>query len=213
MIKLSLFRIPIIVEWWFWLTCVLLGGGFYANDPQDWINVGIWTLVVFVSVVVHELGHALSGRSFGGDPAIKLHGFGGSTFLGSGRFSRTQNILVTAAGPGAGFLLGFVILGLDMAISGEPYLLKIAFRYGLYVNFLWSILNLLPILPLDGGQILRDVLGSRRKKLTTAIGFFTAAILCVWAISAHLYFGAFMLAMLAYHNYRQEPIDGGVIRN
>lgn len=213
MIKLSLFRIPIVVEGWFWLTCVFLGGGFRANDPEDWINVAIWTVVVFVSVTVHELGHALSGKYFGGDPAIKLHGFGGSTFLGGGGFSRNQNILVTAAGPAAGFSLGVAILCLDKIMTGGPELLNTAFRYGLYVNFLWSILNLLPILPLDGGQILRDVLGARRKRLTTGIGFFTAIILCVWALSANFYFSAVMLAMLAYHNYRQEPVEGGVIRD
>lgn len=212
MIKFSLFRIPILVEGWFWLTCVLLGGGFAAQTPEAWIRVAVWALVVFVSVIVHELGHALSGKYFGADPAIKLHGFGGSTFLPAGGFSRVQNILVTAAGPGAGFLLGLIIWGLDRAVRGEPELLTLAIRYGIYVNILWSLLNLLPILPLDGGQILRDLLGTRRKSLTARIGFVTATVLCVWTLSAEYYFSAFMLAMLAYHNFRQEPMEGGVIR-
>ncbi len=183
-----------------------------ASRPEDWIQVLVWTAVVFGSIIVHELGHALVGRHFGADPAIRLHGLGGSTFLPQGRFSRTENILVTAAGPTAGLLLGVLIYVLSrVGLSDSPNpLLGLAARYGLFINFVWSLLNLLPILPLDGGQILRDVLGPRWKNLVSNIGFVLAAVLCVWAVQAGYLFGAVMLAMLAYQNFRKEASFPGL---
>ncbi|MCF7762049.1 MAG: hypothetical protein K9N62_00090 [Verrucomicrobia bacterium] len=212
MIRFSLFRIPIVVEGWFWLTCAFLGGAMSASRPEDWIRVLVWTAVVLGSIIVHELGHALVGRHFGADPAIRLHGLGGATFLPEGRFSRKENILVTAAGPAAGLLLGVLIYALvRVGLSDSPNpLLGLAARYGLYINFVWSLLNLLPILPLDGGQILRDVLGPRRKNLVCNIGFVLAAVLCVWAALEGYVFGAVMLAMLAYQNFRKEASIPGL---
>jgi stage IV sporulation protein FB len=75
MLKFSILGIPVGVDWWFWLMCILLGGGFYAKAPEDWHRVAVWTAVVFVSIMVHELGHALAARRFGVKPLIKLHGF------------------------------------------------------------------------------------------------------------------------------------------
>ena len=211
MLKFALFRVPVSVDWWFWLTTVLLGGGASAHDPEDWMRVMVWCLVVFVSILVHELGHAFSGRHFGAAPFIRLHGFGGATFLPGARFTRPQNILVSAAGPAAGLLLGLVVLALAKTLSDLPPLARLVVRDALYVNFFWTLVNLLPIQPLDGGQILGQTLGPRRAQLTAWISFAVASVLCVWTLSRGQAFTAIMLAMLAYHNFRREPVEGGVI--
>jgi Zn-dependent protease len=212
MLRFSLFRIPVAVDWWFWLSCVLLGGRYAPQDKDDWIDIGIWVSVVFVSIMIHELGHAFAGRRFGADPAIKLHGLGGTTYLPGGRFNRGQSIWVSAAGPLAGLLFGAVILGLYKFMPDVPWLLRVAFYYGIEVNIKWSLINLLPIQPLDGGQILRDVLGPKRMQITCWIGFVVAVILGVWALSAQQFFLAIMAGMLAYHNFRKDPIEGGVVK-
>ncbi len=213
MLKFALFRVPILVDWWFWLATALLGGGATAHSPQDWVHVGVWTGVVFVSIIVHELGHAFTGRSFGAAPFIRLHGFGGVTFLPGVKLNRAQSILVSAAGPAAGLGLGLVVLGLSKVLPVREVspLVRLAILYGLYVNFFWTLINLLPIHPLDGGQILDQVLGPTRRQVTSWIGFLVAAALCVWTLSRGLLFSAFMLAMLAYYNFRREPVEGGVI--
>jgi Zn-dependent protease len=211
MLKLRLFGIPVAVESWFWLTAALLGGGAYARDPEDWVRVGIWIAVVFVSILVHELGHAAAGQFYGAAPAIRLHGFGGVTFLPGGRFTRSQNILVSAAGPAAGFGLGVLILALHQIVSGLPRNLELAVRFGLEVNFGWTLVNLLPIQPLDGGQILGQILGPSRDRLASWIGFIVAASLCVYTFMIGLLFSALMLALLAYYNFRREPVEGGVV--
>src|SRR5205085_1557809 len=97
---------------------------------------------------------------FGANPSIRLHGFGGVTLLPGGNFSRPQSILVSAAGPMAGLLLGCLVL-LVVRAFGEatfPRLVRIGMSMALQINFIWTFINLLPIQPLDGGQIMRDVL-------------------------------------------------------
>src|SRR5262245_32925226 len=102
MLKFRLLGIPVLIDWWFWLSAVLLGGGFSARGPEDWVRVAVWTGVIFVSILVHEMGHALAGAHFGARPGIKLHGLGGLTYLPGANFSRGQSIAASAAGPAAG---------------------------------------------------------------------------------------------------------------
>jgi Zn-dependent protease len=212
MLRFSLFRIPVGIDWWFWLTCVLLGGGFFAKTPEDWTRVAVWVAVVFVSILVHELGHAFAGRRFGVSPVIHLHGLGGATLLPQARFSRRESIMVSAAGPAAGLLLGLVVLLISMGMGPQPYLVRVAIWYALLVNFFWTFVNLLPVLPLDGGQIIRDVLGPGRERMTSWIGFFCALGVGLWALSAGMIFMAALFGFFAYHNFNRQPIEGGVIR-
>ncbi|MFO1500897.1 MAG: hypothetical protein U1G07_21335 [Verrucomicrobiota bacterium] len=211
MLRFSLFGIPVGIEWWFWLTTALLGRAAQADSPEDWARVLVWTLVVLVSIVVHELGHAAAGRKYGASPIIRLHGFGGVTFLPGAHFTRAQHIVVSAAGPAAGLALGVIVLLVSRAVPGLPPMLQLATEDALYVNFVWTALNLLPIQPLDGGQILGHLLGPRLVRVTSAIGFVVAAVLCVWALTRGLLFSAVMLGMLAYYNLRRQPVEGGVI--
>ena len=191
MLKFRLFGIPVMIEGWFWLSAVLLGGGYTAHNPKDWMLVGVWTAVMFVSILVHEFGHALVGSHFGTHPAIKLHGFGGLTFLPGGHFSRAQSIGVLPPPSG---LVSFAII------------------QALYINFFWTFINLLPIQPLDGGQILRELLGPRRVRVTALIGGVLAVLLCLWSLRVGRVYMALMLALFAFYNFRQEPVAGGVVK-
>jgi stage IV sporulation protein FB len=212
MLRFSIFRIPVGVDWWFWLTVALIGGGFRAQGPEDWAEVAIFAGVAFLSILAHELGHAFAARRFRVEPAIKLHAFGGLTYLPGAKFTPRESIMVSSAGPAAGFLLGIGFYILAPLFAPVSHWLQVAFFYGIFINFIWTIFNLLPIQPMDGGQILREALGPRRYHLTCGIGFLLAGLLCVWAIIARQYFIAALLAFMAYHNYQQHPVEGGVIR-
>ena len=76
--------IPVRVEPFFWIIAVLFGLQ-YDSIPL----ILTWVFVVFVSILVHELGHALMLKAFDQRSAIVLHGFGGVTIsprnLGSRR--------------------------------------------------------------------------------------------------------------------------------
>jgi stage IV sporulation protein FB len=212
MLRFTLFGIPVGVDWWFWLTVALIGGGLRAQGPAEWMAVALFAAVAFLSILVHELGHAFAARRFGVQPAIKLHAFGGAAYLHGARFTPRESMLVSAAGPAAGLLLGFVFLLLSPLFGPVSPWVRVAFFYGIYINFIWTFFNLLPIQPMDGGQILREALGPKRFHLTCGVGFLLAGILGVLAIIAGQYFVAALLAFMAYHNFQQHPVEGGVIR-
>lgn len=211
MLRFPLFGIPVFVEGWFWLTTILFGGGASARDGEDWARVAVWVAVVFVSILVHELGHALIGKRYGASPSIRLHGFGGVTFLPGASFTRGQHILVSAAGPAAGFLLGGMVWLIPFAQIDLPWYGRLAVRDALWVNLFWTVANLLPIQPLDGGQILAQVLGPSRVRMTSLIGGVVASAVFILALQYRLIFSAMFLAMLAYYNFKRMPVEGGVI--
>lgn len=176
------------------------------------MEVAAWTVVVLVSILVHELGHAIAAKRYGVEPVIRLHGFGGATFLPGANFSRFQSIVVSASGPIASLALGFVILAISQSVRFDSWLMREAMRDALFVNFFWTFINLLPIQPLDGGQILREVLGPRFIRLTAFIGCAAGVAMCLWSISVGQIFLAMFVALLAYYNFRQIPVEGGVIK-
>jgi membrane-associated protease RseP (regulator of RpoE activity) len=152
-----MFGIPVRVHPLFWLVACVLGMPYLQR--YDATILLVWVPCVFVSILVHELGHVLMGRIFGSRGRILLYSFGGLAIGSTELASRWKRIAVLFAGPGAGFLLyGLVRLA-------EAYLLPLiepgpthfyvekAVGMLLVINLYWGLLNLLPIYPLDGGQI------------------------------------------------------------
>ena len=116
-----------------------------------------WLIVVFISVLLHELGHALVARRFGLSPQITLYSMGGLTSWSEvTEISPPNHIAISLAGPAAGFLLGGVLfLTAPTLLRAVPSdLLTVAYYDLLWVNIGWGIFNLFPILPLDGGHVL-----------------------------------------------------------
>src|SRR5262249_19067085 len=120
---------------------------------------------VFVSLLIHELGHVFMGQVFGAYGHIVLYSFGGLAIGSSNLSGRWKRIAVSFAGPGAQFvLLGLIWLVTDFALPalslspGVKRFLDIVLFQLWSINLWWPILNLLPIWPLDGGRITREVL-------------------------------------------------------
>jgi hypothetical protein len=107
-------RFPVRVEPWFWLMGFFLGGGIAIKSRQDFLMILLWIIVLFVSILVHELGHALTSRKMTGViPSIKLWGMGGLAYPNT-QLTQKQSFWVTWAGPLAG--LGFFgLIVLDLA--------------------------------------------------------------------------------------------------
>ncbi len=211
-----LFGFPVRVHPFFWLIALLLG--MRVKDP---VSVLIWVGAVFVSILVHELGHAFAIRRFGGQAWITLYGMGGlASSNDAHRTPRTQ-ILISAAGPAAGFAFAaLVIFGINLAghevhfvrslvpVRYDPFAaprLDILVWYLLSINILWGFLNLLPVYPLDGGQIAREVLLQQNpaKGITQSLwlSVFTAACLAMFSFSRGSIYMAFMFGFLAYSSY------------
>lgn len=151
-----LFGIDIRIHPMFWLFSAILGW-----DTQSGVShLVVWILCTFVSVLIHELGHVCMGLLFGSRGHIVLYSFGGLAIGSSALRSRWQRIAVYFAGPLAGFLLCGLVYWAKTAMDPDSMnpLFASAIRYLILINLFWGALNLLPIWPLDGGQISRDLL-------------------------------------------------------
>ena len=91
------------------------------KSVDDFYRVLLWTISIFLSILVHELGHAFMGRKYGAVPVIHLHGLGGLAAFSGKRFSRRQHIAVTAAGPAASFALALASLLFVSIIPQMPH--------------------------------------------------------------------------------------------
>ena len=194
MLNFRLFGFPVHVHWMFWLLCLFLGMPFLEQDgPTGLGQFGIMSAVVFCSIIWHELGHAWARKRSGAPYSeISLHGMGGLCG-GPGRFTRWQSVFIAAAGPAASLLLGgLTFLLIYSPGSKDPW---IGFFIGqmLWVNVGWAIMNLLPILPLDGGHILRGLLAGKTAHLVPKIGFVLAIIM---AIAGLLLFRSIFMAVI-----------------
>jgi stage IV sporulation protein FB len=238
----SIAGIPVRIHPFFWLAAVILGARSTTNNPDAGTDLLIWVLVVLVSILVHELGHAFVMRYFGEVPRVVLYMMGGLAIAdrGYGRFSSSSSqrqansqIMISAAGPGAGFLLAgstvliLVALGGSFMVQpnrfpgwtfsvapGTSRELAVLFNDLLWVNIFWGVLNLLPVLPLDGGQIARELLTrwDPASGVVTSLwlSFFTATIL---ALGGLLFLGSILMAVLfgslAYSSYMALQQFGG----
>jgi len=134
-----------------------------------------WMLVVLVSILLHELGHALVARTFGLSPSIKLYSMGGLTSWESElTLTPLKHLLISLAGPAAGFLFGGIVFiaGPTVLGSNPSQLLFVAYSDLLWVNLGWGIFNLLPMLPLDGGQVLvtlEEWISKRKSQLVSHV--------------------------------------------
>lgn len=220
----------------FWVIGILLGRPF-ESPPAE---LFMWLAVVLVSILVHELGHALAFRRFGldahivlwtlGGLAIPQTGWGESMGLGGSRLTSRQQIIVSLAGPFAGFALAGLIIGI-VTLTGHqfPFLngwygmgeqlpyynLSVLIFHALYVNIFWGLINLLPIYPLDGGQVARELLTQNNSheglRQTFRLSMLAAgAMAVVGLLLMQSLFVALLFGMLAFGSYQSlQQLEGG----
>lgn len=182
-----------------------------------WLDFGfdivlIWIACSFVSILVHELGHGFALKAFGQRSSIVLHGFGGVTMSQNrAALNRARSIAVSVAGS----LTAMVVLWLPARAwlgsdTGQQQRLEYFFTGELnlwfpiyflaFQNLWWSVLNLLPIRPLDGGNVTTQLFGidlARRLSIGTAI------VAAIAAFTQNQGYGAFFLLFLAFNNYQE----------
>ncbi|MCC6300973.1 MAG: site-2 protease family protein [Anaerolineales bacterium] len=230
-LRFTVIGIPVRVHPLFWLIALLLG------SSGALIEIPIWIFVVFVSVLIHEMGHALAFRWYGIHSQIVLHAMGGltvpvATAWGTGWASVSPNpkqqIVISLAGPFAGFafaalvmagvaasggalltskLFGFLPLPLTALVPFGGNLPSIFLTMLLFVNIFWGLFNLLPVYPLDGGQVTRsllvqfDPLDGARKALWVSV--VTGAIIALFGLLAmRSVYIALLFGLLAFQSYQ-----------
>ncbi len=203
MIEFSLFGIRVRVEPMFWLTCALLGGAFRASTKAELLGVALFVIAAFISILIHEFGHALMIKKYHLPTEVVLTTMGGYATYPQGVLSRKQSFFVTAAGPAVQLLFGlFVLFGVLQQVHIPNPLLQGFVKDLIWVSIVWALFNCLPIFPLDGGQMLSAVLGPRRRKGLHLTGIITAALIGFWGISSGQLFIAIFMAFFAYQNWQ-----------
>jgi len=209
MIRFSIFGIPVLVHPFFWITLALIGGALRANSPDAILRIILFLLAGFISILVHELGHALTARKFGARSEIVLQAFGGYAAYSGVWLTRPQSFMVTAAGPAVQILLGLVLLQIipwlpEMSPFGFYFL-----RVLVWISIVWALLNLLPVLPLDGGRLLDSILGPERIRVTLWVTIIVATLLAIvsWKATKQPLLSIFMgmFAWQAWQALRQQP--------
>lgn len=198
--EFSLFGIPVRVELWFFILPL------FALQSRDLRGALIWGVLVFVSIMVHEFGHALAMRANGFAPSVTLHALGGFTrYPDSARPTPKQSFFITLAGPGAGLTLGLIALAIERFTTTTNPDLALALSDAVWINIGWSIINLLPILPWDGGLILdagtQWATGRRHDRVVALSSMIGGAVVVAYAFSQRSMLLGYFGAMGLYQGY------------
>lgn len=200
--------VPIHVEWPFFLIAALLGSGLIRAWPGNrLVFLAIWVGIVFVSILVHELGHAFAYRVYGQRSQVTITAFWGLT-TAEAELPKWKSVVVSLSGVAAAMaFLGIPAILLrtwvfDVTGSYQWYL--VVYEIG-YINLWWSLANLLPLLPLDGGHVTQTLWGLRTARFASLV---SGAIAAVWLFIEGESFAAIFIAMLALMNLAEAMQEG-----
>ena len=172
-----LFGIPIELHYtWFFIFLLLAWGlatGFFPSMYPDltasarWILGAVSAVLLFVSVLLHELMHSVVAKSFKMNVSkITLFFFGGVASIPGENITPKKEFWMAIAGPlfslGLGFLFFFIF-----KLSTIVYVTAVS-RYLYFINFILAGFNLIPGFPLDGGRVLRSILWAIYKDVKKA---------------------------------------------
>jgi stage IV sporulation protein FB len=241
------------ITWGFWIVAAVLGwttsdlvdrmalnriNNVEMDSPGAPILLCIWIVALFISILVHELGHSLAMRYYGMNSRIVLYHFGGMAIpdsFGSWRGARLRNlgpreqVVISAAGPVLQILLGITFLAIAVGLGLRTLetnevdywfgtslkktnqvpssAVVLMFFHGMvWPSIYWAIFNLAPILPLDGGHIMRGALflSKNQQPARTAhmVSVVAGAVIGLWFLSAQQPFAGIMFLVFAASNWQ-----------
>jgi Zn-dependent protease len=194
-LRFRLFNMPVTVRGSFLLIAALIGFTGVGNVS----TTVAWIAIVFVSILIHELGHAFTARTFGSDVAIELNGLGGLTrwSVAENELTPGRRALIAAAGSGLGLLFGGIVWAVASLFGPYQPLTAFILDNLVFVNVVWGLVNWLPIRPLDGGHLLETLLervAPARAELIARIVFMTTAAA---GLAFAIWQGLIFIALLA----------------
>lgn len=196
-------RIPITISPFFGFLAFFIG---WINS-QTLEGTLLWALVVFISVLFHEYGHALTARFFGQEASIELVALGGVTVRQGPKLKAWKEFIIILNGPLAGFLLFYLAYFLlkynqSNTSSTWTYLLTIT----MYANLFWTFLNLIPVYPLDGSKLLSIFLeflfGKKGIQISLIISMLFAIVVGLLFFLTNSIFAGSIFLLLSFESYR-----------
>ena len=234
----------------FLVISIVFGRSAVERSANIGLNAGVAMLVVvavfFVSIFVHELGHALAYRKFGHRARIVLYWLGGLAISeGNSRsLNSNEKIYVSLAGPALGILFGLILCGLVYALGGSVEYVSPSFSgdyknpfpnlspnfsreyiqahpaiytflySSLFINLFWNLINLLPVYPLDGGQVARELFEQRDHSgngttNSLKLSVLTGGIVAVLGLITSDFFILMLFGYLAFSSYQTLKQSSG----
>ncbi len=229
-IYFSLFGVQVKIHPSLWVTLTLMAF-LLCRGEQGGLGIALFVVAGFLCIFAHEMGHALAGRWLGGcRPVVDMAWLGGSCTNNVCNFTRFQLILTALSGPIASMALAFPVLvwmifsygdadgaalrmvalvcGIVPASMFEfcPPMIVLFCTYVVQVAVWWSLLNLLPIFPLDGGVVLYHLLNAPRKLHTVCMAVGGILALVFFALGFYaMFFILLFLIFINYHGLKHSP--------
>lgn len=213
----SIFGIPVYIDSSWLIIVIPIAWADELEFAGQWSPSIAWSaglamaLLLFGSVLLHELGHSLAAQSQGIKVnSITLFIFGGIAAIDRESKTPESAFQVAIAGPAVSFML-FVFLGLVAKVLPDLPLLKLLASDLSRINLVLALFNLIPGLPLDGGQVLKAAVwkltGDRytgvhwAAKTGKALGSIAIALGLLWVLVADDY-GGFWIALIGWFAFR-----------
>lgn len=192
--------IPVRFSTWYLVIVVLV-----MSRAGSFESGAVWLFAVTLSVLLHELGHGFAAKMYNMRPSILLHGFGGWCERQSGG-DNDQELIISSAGPAVNLVLGglFYFLVQSVSPASVPWWVYDFIFGSFYINLFGGVFNLLPVLPLDGGSIMLNLLSRRSRDAMRTTRQVSLGVGILAAVAGLLYFNSlFMLILfgiLAWNN-------------
>jgi Zn-dependent protease/CBS domain-containing protein len=165
----------------FGLMTWILAVSYYPAEFKNWSPAGYWLMgaatavLLFVSVLLHELGHSVVAKHFGIPvPRITLFLFGGVSQIATEPADANKEFWMAAAGPAVSFALAVIFWEVRLVLVGAPALFALV-KYMALLNLVLGAFNLIPGFPLDGGRVFRAIIWriSHNYRRATSVATFT----------------------------------------
>lgn len=225
MVRFTLFGVSVHIHLSFWVAALLWGLAMTGCKPHPLCAV-LFGVAAFVVLLAHEFGHAVVGKKLLGVPLeVCLSFMGSRCYTKEEReCTRARDVLTLLSGPLAGLVMLLAIwLGLRAATpgfaeaaelgwrmmqgelpleyaAGFPPLLMLLLVYIIQLCACWTLLNLLPIYPLDGGLMLSVLVDT--DTATHGVSLVATMLLALLFFATGVWALSLLMAILAYYNYR-----------
>lgn len=225
------FGIPVKIHWTFgYIIFYIIYSGYQDNlGLQGMLWFGLFILSLFLCVILHEYGHALTARRYGVHTAdIILTPLGGIARLTKMPDKPVQELIVALAGPLVNVIIaGLLFVGLYFGFEYNPFIIDVDNAYNftgnpggffgmlMLTNIALVVFNLLPVFPMDGGRVLRSLIAMKASKVrATLIAARIGQLFSLFFVGYGIYSGNLMLALIglfifqsAYMEYRYTKAD------
>lgn len=201
--------IPIYLDYsWFLILALLtwmLAQNYFPLEFKNWTKLSYWlvgsitSIFFFISIVLHELGHAIIAKNYKLKvKRITLFVFGGVAEISKESPKSSAEFWIAIAGPITSFILAGIFYLLEILSVKNQYLTA-SFQYLALINFILAIFNLIPGFPLDGGRILRSIVWAVTKSYKKATTI---------AVNAGRFFGFLFIIFGVFQIFQNNVFNG-----